>query len=89
MSILRNGNVPSCYFLNVPVGFKMAQCRLSILRNGNVPCQYFENVPADFMVVQCCLPNFRKCHVTLSNTRAPLRVEHLLTRAKILMAMVI
>ena len=33
LSILRNGNVPCRYFLNVPVDFKIVQCRLSILRN--------------------------------------------------------
>ena len=57
LSILRNGNVPCRYFLNVPVGFKMPQCRLLISRNGNVPCQYF---------FKCCLSILRTCHVALS-----------------------
>ena len=34
LSILRNDNVPCRYFLNVPVDFKIVQCRLSNLRKG-------------------------------------------------------
>ena len=32
LSFLRNGIVPCQYFLNVPVGFKVVQCRLLNLR---------------------------------------------------------
>ena len=39
LSILRNGNVPCRYFLNVPVEFKIVQCRLSILKTPNVAFQ--------------------------------------------------
>ena len=36
LSILRNGNVPCHYFLNVPVDFKVVQCPLSNLRKCHV-----------------------------------------------------
>ena len=36
LSILGNDNVPCRYFLNVPVDFKIVQCRLSNLRKGRV-----------------------------------------------------
>ena len=65
LSILRNGDVPCRYFLNVPVDFKIVQYRLSILRKDNVPCRYFSNVPVDFKVVQCRLLNLRKRCVAL------------------------
>ena len=82
LSILRNGNVPCHYFLNVPVDFKIVQCHLSILRNNNVPCHYFSNVPVDLKVVQCRLSNVRKRLVALSILRVkgpyipPINMEH-------------
>ena len=36
LSISRNGNVPVCYFLNVPVNFKVVQCRLLNLRKCHI-----------------------------------------------------
>ena len=49
--ILRNGNDPCRYFLNVYVGFKIVQCHLSILRNA--PC-----------CVGKILPHVDRLHVT-------------------------
>ena len=69
LSILRNDDVPCCYFQIFPVDFEIVQCRLSILRNDNVPFRYFSNVPVDFKVVQCRLSNLRKRHVALSILR--------------------
>ena len=63
LSILRNGNVPSHYFVDFPVNFKIIQCRLSLLRNGNVPCCYFLNFPVNFKIVQCRLSILRNGNV--------------------------
>ena len=64
LSILRNGNVPCCYFQIFPVGLKIIQCPLSISKNNNVPCRYFSNVPVDFKIVQCRLSTFKNDNVS-------------------------
>ena len=43
LSILRNGNVPCHYILNVPVDFKIVQCRLSNLRKDRVALSNLRN----------------------------------------------
>ena len=52
LSILRNYNVTCRFFFNVPVDFKIVQCRLSNLRNA--PCHITDNFShVDSLHVAC------------------------------------
>ena len=68
LSMLRSGNLPCRYFLNVPVDYKIVLCRLSNLRNA--PCHVTNTFAhVDRLHVACRLSILRNGCVALSNLR--------------------
>ena len=70
LPVLRNGNVPCCYFLNRPASLRTSPMCISILEKRQCPLPLvFFYLSVNFKIVQCCLSNVRKVSVALSNLR--------------------